>query len=295
MDTPSRSRSNLFLPLAVLLVGTVQAAPFNENVKAPTIATEQEFANRLKAHFDTFQRKRAEQPGAFVRDQAARKRWSDLHFSITHAMDEARPLRNLAAFGLVANDDGTYTVDLQKFPQWAPLDSRLYVLSNPNVLESAVPALVARGFRDADIASLRTYVATHDAQQATLAEGKQLVATFAGRLQQRQQAGHPLAMQEVLAYRYQRTMVRREAERQWAIGLLDVLDNQRQRVLASWLEEQQASTTFGKPLQTLNRTLEVEAAPLISGAYVQLIEQNEVALKKSAQQRAQTLLGGSLQ
>ena len=77
-------------------------------------------------------------------------------------MDEKTPLKDLDAFGLVARPDGRYAVDLHEYPQWEPLDSRLHRLTNEEVVESYVPALKARGFRDEDIDALRTYLANND-------------------------------------------------------------------------------------------------------------------------------------
>src|SRR6185369_14349155 len=96
-------------------------------------------------------------PAAFIRDRVAYRQWSDLYFSVVVVSLKKKPLKGLESFGLVARPDGSYTVDLHAFPQWEPLDSRLHKLSNPEVLESFVPALKMRGFRDEDVSALTTY------------------------------------------------------------------------------------------------------------------------------------------
>ena len=224
--------------LFALLAGPTQAAPFDEKLKPPRAATAQALRTKLEAHFATFQRKQQDpDPAAFIRDAKAYRQWSDLDFALQLAMDERTPLKDLDAFGVVARPDGTYHVDLHAFPQWEPLDSRLHRLTNPEILESYLPALKARGFRDEDLTALQTYVATHDPKVDLHAQGRQLVETFAQRLQAQRKVGQRLNLQEVLAYRYQKTSLRTEAERRWAVGLMDALDRQRQRILVSFLDE----------------------------------------------------------
>ena len=129
----------------------------------------QALRTKLEAHFATFERKQQDpDPAAFIRDRVAHKQWSDLYFAVQLAMDEKTPLKGLDAFGLVAKPDGKYVVDLRAFPQWEPLDSRLHKLRNEEVVESYVPALKARGFRDEDVGALRTYLANNDPRHGGL-------------------------------------------------------------------------------------------------------------------------------
>lgn len=294
MEQPNRLLTSLIWPLA-LLVGTLaQGAPFDERIKAPKAATPQELKTRLQSHFKLVERKQEEvQPGAFIRDRAAHRQWADLYYSITLAMDEAVPLTDLADFGLIENPDGSYRVDLQKYPQWEPLDSRLHLLTNPEVFESCVPALKARGFRDADLDALRGYVATYDPQLDEISEGRPLLDTFAKRLKSRQAAKRALDLNEVMAYRYQKASLKQEVNRQWAVGLLDAFDNQRQYILVSFFEEELASTlAFGVPSEPFVKTLESEAQLLTSGAYVLQLALAESDLQKEKARRAEKLMEG---
>jgi hypothetical protein len=278
--------------LAIFLAIAVQAAPFDEKVKAPRAASSQALGSRFEAHFQTFERKQKDaDPAAFMRDQRAHQQWSDLFFTLRLALDERLPLQDLAEFGLVAQADGSYVVDLRKFPQWQPLAARLYRLSNPEVFESYVDALRARGFRDSDLATLRQYLATHDPRSRVLAEGRPLIETFARRLQQRP-AAVPLNLEEMLAYRYQKDSLKAEIERQWAVELFDTLDPQRQRILASLLDEYEGSLMFGRPGAPLDQTLEAEARPLVSGEYVQMLTTQEAELRKDVERRAEQLMEG---
>jgi hypothetical protein len=276
----------------MFLAIAVQAAPFDEKSKAPRAATSQALRTKFETHFQTFQRKQQDaDPAAFIRDRQAYKQWSDLYFAVKLALDERVPLQDLSAFGLAAQADGAYVVDLRKFPQWEPLDTRLYLLTNPEVLESYEPALKARGFRDEDIRALRTYLATHDPRLRIHSEGRQLVDTFAKRLQGRK-VGQPLNLEEVLAYRYQKASLKAEIERQWAVGLLDALDAQRQRILASFFDEFDSSLTLGSPTAPLSQTLEQEAQPIVSGEYMQMLTSEEAQLRQDVERRAGKLMEG---
>jgi hypothetical protein len=279
--------------LFALLAGPTQAAPFDEKLKPPRAATAQALRTKLEAHFATFQRKQQDpDPAAFIRDAKAYRQWSDLDFALQLAMDERTPLKDLDAFGVVARPDGTYHVDLHAFPQWEPLDSRLHRLTNQEILESYLPALKARGFRDEDLTALQTYVATHDPKVDLHTQGRQLVETFAKRLQAQRKVGQRLNLQEVLAYRYQKTSLRTEAERRWAVGLMDALDRQRQRILVSFLDEFQAEMVFGASQDDLAATLEQEAQPILSGEYVQILTTEEAQLRRDMERRTEKLSGG---
>src|SRR5688572_2571943 len=295
MEEPKRLIASVLL-LAVFLAGQAQAAPFDEKAKVPRIANSQALRTKLEAHFATFERKQQDaDPAAFIRDRAAHQQWSDLYFAAQLAMDEKTPLKGLDAFGLVAKPGGKYSVDLSAFAQWEPLDSRLHKLTNEDIVESYVPALQARGFRDEDIDALRTYLANNDPRVTVQTEGRELVETFARRLQGQRKAGQKLNLQEVLTYRYQKWMVRAEAQRSWAVGLMDALDKQRQRALVSFLDEGfRSEMLFGVATEPLDQTLEQEAQPIVSGEFAEIITSEEAQLRQHMQRRAEKLMEGEL-
>lgn len=283
----------VMVSIAIFVAMPAQAAQFDETLKPPRAATSQALQTKLEAHFATFQRKQQDpDPAAFIRDRRAHKQWSDAYFAVKLALDEGTPLGDLSAWGLAKQPDGEYRIDLRAFPQWEPLDARLYMFTNPDVLESYLPALAARGFRESDVAAVRTYVATHDPRLAIHAEGRQLVETFAQRLQAQRQAGRPLNLQEVVAYRYQKDSIKAEAERRWAVGLLDTLDRQRQRILVALLDESQADLTLGAATQPFERMLEAQAQPIVSGEYAQALASQEAQIRQSVQRRTEKLNEG---
>ena len=269
MNKPKSLVAGVMLTFATLLAGPIHAASFDEKLKAPRAATSQALRTKLEAHFATFDRMQQQDPAAFIRDRAAHRQWSDLYFAVKLAMDERVPLKDLATYGLIAAPDGTYAVDLKTFPQWEPLDSRLYVLSNPEVFESYVPSLEARGFRADDVSVLRIYLATHDPRLAMHADGRQLIETFAERLRSTEAGGTaPRTCRRCWRIAIRRPVSRRKRERQWAVGLLDALDKQRQRILVSLLDESRVDLTFDAPAEPLDSTLEKEVQPIVSGEYV---------------------------
>ena len=288
--------AGVMVALAASVAMQARAAPFDEKVRAPRAATLQALRTQLEAHFAVFERKQQDaDPAAFIRDRRAHKQWADVYFAVKLAMDEGTPFGDLSAFGLTAGPEGTYRVDLRAFPQWEPLDSRLYMFSDPAILESYVPALEARGFRESDISALRTYVATHDPRLAIHTQGRQLVDTFAKRLQTQRRTARPLDLQEVLAYRYQKESLKAEAGRQWAVALLDTLDRQRQRILVSLLDESEAELTFGRATAPFERTLEEEAQPIVSGEYVEVLTSQEAQIRRDIERRTEQLKEGERQ
>jgi hypothetical protein len=293
MEESKRLRASCTLLLALFVAAPTLAAPFDEKLKVPRAASLQALRTKFEAHFATFERKRQEaDPAAFIRDRLAHRQWSDLYFAVKLAADEKTPLKGLEAYGVVARPDGGYTVDLREYPQWEPLDARLSLLDDPAIVEAYVPALRARGFREEDISTLRTYVATHDPRQMTYAHGRELVDTFAKRLQAQRQAKQRLNLQEVLVFRYQKESLKAEAARLWALGLLDVLDLQRQRILVSFLEEFESQLAFGAASGSLEQELQEEVQPIISGAYVQMMQTDETRLRQEMELRTEKLMEG---
>lgn len=291
MDRQRRLAATALGSLAMFL-GAVQAAPFNERVKAPK-ASDLALHAQLETYFDTYEKKGARaDPAGFIRDRAAYKQWADAEFLFMRALDEGRQLDDLAAFGFVVQPDGTYRVDRQEFPQWQLLDERLRALEDLDSLDRYVPALKARGFRNADVEALRTYVATHDPRQLLHGEGKELIDSFAKRVQKRYAAGQPPDFDEAMDFRYQVDSLNYESQRQWAIGLMDTLDRQRQRILVSLLDEQPRSVRgYAGIREPLNQAWLQFFQLYVSGEYVETIEKADEELARDLAARQAKLRG----
>jgi hypothetical protein len=125
-----------------------------------------------------------------------------------------------------------------------------------------------------------------------LAEAKPLANTFAARVKQRDKARLPTDLAEARAYFYQKRRIEDEGQRRWAVGLLDALDKQRQRILASYFEELEAKQQYGVPSEPFDVVLEREVDRLRSGEYLQLIATEETQIQHALSERAEKLNGG---
>src|SRR5688572_14399108 len=120
MDKPTRLFASAW-SFTMLLAATLHAAPFDQDVRAPKVATPQELRGQLQNQFATIQRKRTDEtPGAFLRDREAHQQWSDTRFAIETTLDEGRSLGDLSSLGLKSRSDGGYEADLKESPQWSP-------------------------------------------------------------------------------------------------------------------------------------------------------------------------------
>ena len=138
---------------------------------------------------------------------------------------------------------------------------------------------------------MRTYLSTHEPRQLAYPRAKQLVDSYAKRLQKNKASLEQFDLEEVMAYRYQKDSIRREARRQWAVGLMDALDQQRQRILVSFFDELESERAFGVPTQPVSQIAKQEIQPLISGEYTQRIAQDEAKLGREITKRAEKLNG----
>ena len=110
----------------------------------------------------------------------------------------------------------------------------------------AVPQLVARGFRESDVAALQNYLAAHDLKAETSARTRPIAISFSKVVKKYDKIKRPVGKDQVLAFLYQREKVEVEARRAWAEGLIRSLDDQRVRILQSCFSEIQ-STGFWAP------------------------------------------------
>jgi hypothetical protein len=251
-DTHRASDRKLRCAMAVALLtlmqsaafaGAVPAARFDDKVKAPPAPGNAELKAVIRDYFDTYARVNANSTAGIVRDKAAYQQWFETQWRLQRAIDQKRPLGDLSEFGLTANADGSYSVDLAQYPQWDPLVGDLQRLSEPSVLDYLMGMLQERGLRDRDAQAIRQYVARNasrpNAAQLDITEG------FGSRAKAQIAARRKVDSALLLAYFYQNGRVRHERERAWAQGLLDVLDPHGQRIVESYFREQAGQLTIG--------------------------------------------------
>jgi hypothetical protein len=270
-------RAALCVPL-LMGAAALHAGPFDERVPAPPALDAIAAKARVREYFDAYERMRSAHGDASVaqlRDRAAYQRWSTLQWQLKRNLDERKPLGDLAEFGLIGQEDGSYSVRLKDYPQWAPLDSLLTVLRDPVVFAAYAAQLQARGFRDQDVQALKAYIEKNNPERAAFAANKPLIETFAAKVQGESHANGDVDRELVMAYVYQRERNWEEAQRAWSIGLLDVLDAQRQRILMSFFRELDITHVFGPEAASIDELVKQTVAPLISGEYVQALRNKE--------------------
>jgi hypothetical protein len=224
--------------------GVAPAAKFDERIKAPPAPTNAELKAVIRDYFDTYARVNAESSAGIVRDKAAYQQWFETQWRLQRAIDQKRPLGDLSEFGLIRNADGSYSVDLTEYPQWEPLPVRLDRFREPQLLDIHVEALRVRGFRDADIEALRAYIAKSPPRNQSSATELDITESYFARVKAQLAAKQKAIPSQLLSYMYQSRRISIENERAWALGFLDSFDQQRQRILESYLQEQGGGLTI---------------------------------------------------
>ena len=152
-----------------------------------------------------------------VTDQALTRERFDLEWQLTRALEEKRPLEDLSALGLEKHENG-FRIDYNAFPQWQPFPETLASLMPTLNMDAAGPLLVARGFRESDVAALRSYLETHDLKADTSARTLPIAISFSKVVKKYDKIKRPVGKDLVFSFIYQRDKVEAEARRAWAEG-----------------------------------------------------------------------------
>jgi hypothetical protein len=224
--------------LALLSIGgAARAAAFDEKMKAPMMNATSDVRPQAEALTAKFRALRQEDPEQLVRDPALARQKFDLKWQVLRAVELRKPVEDAATLGLISQGDGTYRIDLAAYPQWDDLHETIAgVLSRAN-LDATGPALIARGFRDEDLVTLKNYVARHDPDLMARKASAAVTLEFARVVRKHDKLKRPIPDSLVESFYYQRTRAASESKRKWVEGLLDQLDAQRDRVLLSTFVE----------------------------------------------------------
>ena len=254
----------------------------DERLPVPSGADQQSLRSRAAEFRASFLQKAllAGVPGAFLRDAATYHKRGDIIWSIQQGLGEGRAL-DLTELGFSRSAGGAYTIKVREAPQWSPFDFFLEVLSTESGAEGHLVALKERGFREQDTEVLRSYLRGHRPGQISLLQNERLTEKFAVSVAERRKRGAPIAREEVQAFNYRASRNADEARRLWAVGLLDALDLQRQRILMSYFEE--LDITYSLDVSKAGRAqFEAEMSQtldyLVSGRYRQEFARNKAAL-----------------
>ena len=226
-----------FVVLLAGLAGFTQAVDFNEKLKAPIVMGAPQLKTMAENYSATVTRLAAASPTEMVSNKALFLERFELKWLLTRAVDDRLPLEGLSAIGFVKRENGSIEIDLNAFPQWASFTDALVAMMPTMNFDLTGPLLINRGFRESDIAAIKNYLATHDLSAASAAKTLPIAISFSRLV--KKYDGLKLAVSRDLVYSfiYQREKAEAMTQREWAEGLLQVLDAQRVRVLHSFFEE----------------------------------------------------------
>src|SRR6185295_8785991 len=90
-------------------VGSVQAAKFDEKIKAPVAPSNAELQVVIRDYFATYARVNGESAAGMARDKAAYQQWFETNWRLQRAIDKKQPLVDLMEFGVTPNPYGSYS------------------------------------------------------------------------------------------------------------------------------------------------------------------------------------------
>jgi hypothetical protein len=229
--------------LALLLAGaaTAQAVEFDEKVKAPSVAEPVAFAARAETFRSRLDALGDAAPRALIEDRALLREQMDLLWQFQRALDSGRPPEGLATLGFEPRGDGSYAIDYNTHPEWKRLDQSMSSLLPHLEWDLLAKELQARGFREADLATLQKYVTDNDARVLAAKRALPLAISFSKVVRKLDRLKRPVPDGLVLSYLYQRERADADATREWTQGLLQALDAQRARILVSYFEEMEST------------------------------------------------------
>jgi hypothetical protein len=244
MHVPSYQRCAAVLCLALAaFAGSAQAVEFDEKLKAPRAKSSAEIKTLAENYSASFTRLGAASPMEALANKALFLEYFDLKWQISRALDEKRPIPDLSAAGLVKQADGSISIDLGANPQWDPFAQKLSLLPAMN-FENLSPLLVNRGFRESDLVALKNYMTTHDLQASMKASTLPMAIGFSRVVKKLDKLKLPVSNGLVFSYLYQRSKAEALEELKWAEGLLGSVDEQRGRILQSYLSEMKGKATW---------------------------------------------------
>ncbi len=244
-----RRRSKRLSLAAVLMValglgGVVHAAEFDEKLKTPKMKSAADFKSQAQSFATKYREVRAANPAQLVTDASLAKQQFDLKWQLERAINERRPPGDLETLGFQKLDNGGYSIDTRKYPEWRAQGDNIATIFGSNLGDGFYEELLQRGFRPEDVAAVTEYIATHDVKKATRAATVPIALSFQRAVLKFDEAGTPVPDALVVSYWYQSTSGYNDARRAWSEGFLKTLDAQRTRVLLSYLSELDSSTSL---------------------------------------------------
>jgi len=226
------------------LSGIARAAEFDEKVKAPLMRDAGTLRVQVQSFAARFTALQTAGPEQLITNRALAGERFDLAWQIQQAIDVRRPLGDLSELGFVSRGDGSYSIDLNAFPQWDRVDQKLPEILPQLNWGAFAQQLGIRGMAAAETAQLKAYIDTHDARAARNARTLPISLSFSKLVRKYDKINRPVPDATVLSYVYQRERAASEATREWTAGLFDAVDAHGARILRSALSEGVSSSIW---------------------------------------------------
>jgi len=223
--------------LMLVLAAFTHAAEFDEKLKAPTMKDTAELRSQAQAYSARFARVREASPEQLLRDAALAREKFDVAWKIQWAINERKPIGELAESGVTLQPNGSYAVDTVGHPEWVDLPNTIAILLIGENQQHWIPLLIARGFRPQDVEVLKSYVQGHDPMKASAEATLPIALSFGRTVRKYDKLKRPVPDALVHSFWYQRAFAASESDRAWVLGLMRVLDAQPQRILVSSFAE----------------------------------------------------------
>ncbi|HET9864003.1 MAG TPA: hypothetical protein VFP37_11210 [Steroidobacteraceae bacterium] len=218
-----------------------QAADFDAKAQLPRMGTATQARAQAQSFASRYGEVRRSDPALLVTNASLARQQFDMVWQLQRAIDEGRPLDEFASLGIVDQGNGAYRIDMGKYPEWNDLYETIVFMLTQADLDASAQALIDRGFRPEDVATVKAYVASHDAAAASRAAALPIALGFARTVKKYDKLRIPVPDSLVLSYFYQRERATTESKRAWASALLGELDAQRRRVLISTFFEMETT------------------------------------------------------
>jgi hypothetical protein len=212
-------------------------------LKVPMMKSAADTRTQAKSFAVKFREIRAATPAQVILNASLARQQFDLKWQIQRAIDEGKALDEFAELGLVNSGDGTYSIDMRKYPEWDDLVQSIVSLLASGRISG--PALIERGFRPEDVTTLMDYIATHDAVRASKAAALPIALGFSRTVGNYDRLKRPVPNSLVFAYFYQSAHAVSESNRTWVADLLKQFDAQRARILMSTFLEFETTGIWG--------------------------------------------------
>jgi hypothetical protein len=253
--------------------GPGRATEYDQRLKSPTLISDTQLKTDLREKFD-----QASQKSNADRMRIGGLQWLDLQWQLNRTVQAGQQLSDLSEQGIVKQADGSYVLDIAKNPQWQLWYRALSDLADPELLRVHAEKLAARGFRARHLQVMQDYVQQNQPQRAVLDSQRLMIRSVKAHRSQAPRFAR-IAAADAASYAYQFERAREEAKQQWAAGLLERLDKQRQRILISYFQEISGTIIF-IPEENFDTSIEQFAETMTSGVLEQHLLQQERELQQ---------------